>query len=533
MSGPYALTVRATAGTDTVDVAVTVTVTDEAEAPEFGETSYAFELAENTDGSVTRVSLGTVAAKDPDDGDTVSYAIAAGNESGRFAIDASSGVLYYVGAGEDHEGVSGPYALTVRATAGTDTVDVAVTVTVTDETEAPEFGETSYAFELAENTDGSVTRVSLGTVAAKDPDDGDTVSYAIAAGNESGRFAIDASNGVLYYVGSGEDHEGDSGPYELTVRAGDRTHTVDATVTVTVSDVPEGVSEPAGGDLAQDRSTKGEVLVDQGPVTGRIETVSDQDWFAVELEAGRPYVIEQRGMRPGTGHWSTRTSTGCTTPRGVASPTPRRRTVGCEYNSRLEFTAPSDGRYYVSAAGGGVATRGGSGRTSSRYATRGRLCSHRAATPSRSRRTPTGARPGCRSVTVTATDPDGDAVRHSLADGNESGRFAIDARTGALSYIGPGEDYESETKRYELTVSASDGEYASQATVVVTVTDDDEAPAFAETSYAFTLAENVDGSVTRVSLGTVGATDPDGDAVRYELAGDVRLGAVRARLFER
>ena len=180
-----------------------------------------------------------MAAEDPDDGDTVGYAIAAGNELGRFAIDASSGALYYVGSGEDHEGGDGPYALTVRATAGTDTVDVAVTVTVTDEAEAPVFGKTSYAFELAENADGSVTRVSLGTVAAKDPDDGDTVGYAIAAGNELGRFAIDASSGELYYVGSGEDHESVSGPYALTVRAGDGTHTVDAAVTVTVTDEAE------------------------------------------------------------------------------------------------------------------------------------------------------------------------------------------------------------------------------------------------------------------------------------------------------
>ena len=47
-------------------------------------------------------------------------------------------------------------------------MDATVTVTVTDEPEAPAFGETSYAFVLAENTDGSETRVSLGTVAAED-----------------------------------------------------------------------------------------------------------------------------------------------------------------------------------------------------------------------------------------------------------------------------------------------------------------------------------------------------------------------------
>ena len=61
----------------------------------------------------------------------------------------------------------------------------------------------------------------------------------------------------------------------------------------------------------------------------------------------------------------------------------------------------------------------------------------------------------------------------------------IDAATGALSYTGAGEDYESETASYALTVRASDGSLHADATVTVTVTDVAEAPSFAETSYAF------------------------------------------------
>ena len=49
-----------------MDTTVTVTVTDAAEAPAFGEESYAFELAENVDGRVNGLSLGTVTATDPD-----------------------------------------------------------------------------------------------------------------------------------------------------------------------------------------------------------------------------------------------------------------------------------------------------------------------------------------------------------------------------------------------------------------------------------------------------------------------------------
>ena len=114
---------------------------------------------------------------------------------------------------------------------------------------------------------------------------------------------------------------------------------------------------------------------------------------------------------------------------------------------------------------------------------------------------------------VLATDPDGDEVRYSLTGGNEL--FTVDETSGELYYVGPGEDYESGVTSYELTVRASDAAHTVDTTVTVTVTDAAEAPAFGEESYAFELAENVDGRVNRLSLGTVTATDPDSDAVRY------------------
>ena len=165
------LTVRASDAAHTVDTTVTVTVTDAAEAPAFGEESYAFELAENVDGRVNWISLGSVTATDPDS-DAVRYSLLGGNDSSLFAIEETSGELFYVGSGEDFEGGVTSYELTVRASDAAHTVDTTVMVTVTDAAEAPAFGEESYAFELAENVDGSVNRV-----AATDPD-GDSVRYA-------------------------------------------------------------------------------------------------------------------------------------------------------------------------------------------------------------------------------------------------------------------------------------------------------------------------------------------------------------------
>ena len=118
---------------------------------------------------------------------------------------------------------------------------------------------------------------------------------------------------------------------------------------------------------------------------------------------------------------------------------------------------------------------------------------------------------------VSATDPDNDRITYSIEAGDPDGLFAIDATTGALSYQGAGEDYESGTTSYELTVRASDGGLHSDVTVAVNVTDVQEAPAFGQENYAFSLTENAEGDTIRLSLGRVSAADPEGVAVEYSL----------------
>ena len=132
---------------------------------------------------------------------------------------------------------------------------------------------------------------------------------------------------------------------------------------------------------------------------------------------------------------------------------------------------------------------------------------------------------------VSATDPDegdGDLITYTIVDDDEdpdNNLFAID-RYGNITYTGTGEDAESETTSYELMVNATDGGASSDSMVTVTVTDaNDNAPEFVfdegTTFYTFTLAENTDGSETAAEVGTVSATDPDGDAVTYSIVDDL------------
>ena len=103
----------------------------------------------------------------------------------------------------------------------------------------PVFESAVYRFELAENLDGRGQPVRLGRLRASDPD-GDALTYAVTAGDRE-RFRTAPSDGMVTYVGPGEDFELAPNRYELTVRARD-THGADAMarVVVAVINVNEG-----------------------------------------------------------------------------------------------------------------------------------------------------------------------------------------------------------------------------------------------------------------------------------------------------
>ena len=514
--------------------------------PAFDQQSYAFDLAEETDGSANRLSLGTVSATDPDGG-SVSYSIEGGNAAGRFEIDAASGELFYVGGGEDYETGSTRFELTVRASDGDQTTDTSVTVNVTDVAEAPTFAQAGYTFDLAEETDGSANRLSLGTVSATDPDGG-SVTYSIEGGNAAALFEIDAASGELFYVGAGEDYETGSTSFDLTVRASDGDQTTDTSVTVNVTDVdepvevdppvtepdqstPQTVSEPSGEDFARNSSTSGRVAVGD-TATGRIGSNGDRDWFAVELVAGRTYVIDLRGSPTGDGTLSDPYLRGIYDADGDRISNTTDDDGGQSYNSRVSFTATESGTHYIAA--GAYSSRQGT------YELEVTDTSPPETPPEQVQQQPPafgsqfytfdlaedtdGSANRISLGTVSATDPDGGSVTYSIAGGNAAGRFEMDAASGELFYVGGGEDYETGSTRFELTVRASDGDQTTDTSVTVNVTDVAEAPAFAQAGYTFDLAEETDGSANRISLGTVSATDPDGGSVTYSIAGGNAAG---------
>ena len=199
----FVMIVRATAddGERTGDATVTVRLVNVNDAPVFTAERYAFAMAENAAGPL---ALGMAEAVDLDEGDTLTYRLASG-DADRFEVDGATGEVRYVGGGEDYEG-AGPKSWDLEVTA-TDLAGASaravVAVALTNVNEVPAFADSAYAFDLAENARGPLL---LGEVRATDPDGGDWLSYALAAGDAE-RFKVNATSGAVRYVGSGEDAE--------------------------------------------------------------------------------------------------------------------------------------------------------------------------------------------------------------------------------------------------------------------------------------------------------------------------------------
>ena len=103
-------------------------------------------------------------------------------------------------------------------------------------------------------------------------------------------------------------------------------------------------------DYSADRQTTGTVMVG-GSVTGEIETAGDQDWFAVELEAGVEYRIDLEGSVTAGGTLVDPWLRWLHDADGAGIRGTRDDDGGEGLNARQVFTPTESGIYYISANG--------------------------------------------------------------------------------------------------------------------------------------------------------------------------------------
>jgi VCBS repeat-containing protein len=141
--------------------------------------------------------VGSVSVSDANstEGDSLTYAITAGNTGNAFKITSSGQIQVATPTAIDFE-TTQVFTLTVtvtdaggNATGGTGLTDTAtITINLTDSNDAPNIA--NQTFQVDEN---SASGTPVGIVQANDPNPGNTVTFAITGGNSAGAFAINAS----------------------------------------------------------------------------------------------------------------------------------------------------------------------------------------------------------------------------------------------------------------------------------------------------------------------------------------------------
>ena len=588
----YVVQVTASDGTDPAATQViTVTVTNVNDNPPKFTSPASFTIEEG------KSAAATVVATDDDTADTVAYSLSGGTDLASFSIDAASGALTFEFTPDfelprDLGTTDNVYEVTVTATAGGQSVEQSITVTIRDRNDnTPQFSS-SNAFSVAENL------LTVGTVVAADADTSDTVTYTLGTGPSAGadvaKFDISLATGVLTFKNA-PDFEmpgsaAGSNDYVVQVIVSDGPNRAGQLITVTVTDandirpvlpatasveVPEGTTAVATV-VATDADTATSVMYTLGGADGSkfsigetsgVLTFNTAPDFEVPGSAAfsNVYVVEvtaSDGTDPAATQVITVTVTDAndnppvleataavTVPEGTTRVTTVAATdvdtvVTATYSlsdgadrTKFSIDETSGVLTFIEAPDFEDATRTGDNANVYVVEVTASDGTNPAATqvitvtvtdvndirPVLPPDAAVSVAEGTTAVTtVTATDADTvGTVTYTLGGADES-KFTRDATSGVLSFKtapdfeAPGSDASSNV--YVVEVTASDGtDPVATQVITVTVTNlNDNSPRFTSPA-SFTINEGI------LAAATVEATDADGSTVTYSVSGGADL----------
>jgi hypothetical protein len=435
------VTVRASSGTQSDTQALAITVTDTNDAPRIVSNGGGIAAALNVTENAAEVT--TVAATDQD-GNAVRYSISGGLDATHFVIDTATGTLSFLmppdfEAPADADG-DNVYDVAVSASDGSRSDTQTLAITVGNANEAPRIvsngGGTSAALELDEG------QAAVTTVLAQDPDGPAELSYAIAGGLDAALFAIHAATGALSFIGT-PDYEApaDQAPdnfYTVIVTAGDGTLSTSQAISVLIRNVNEAVGI----------TSSAAVSVLENDPAATIVTATDLDGDSVAFSIAGGADSARFAIDTASGALSFVAAPDFDAPADADGDNVYEVVVSVSDGSLSDSQALAVSVGNVNEAPVIVSDGGGAAAA---------IAVSENATAV---------------TTVAATDPEG-GVTYALAGGADAGRFAVNASTGALSFIAtPDFDAPADADGnnvYEVLVSASDGTLADTQALSIAV----------------------------------------------------------------
>lgn len=493
----YDVTIEATDGVTTAVDTIMFTIYDVNEIPVItsggGGSNFSLSMTEGL------AAVMTVTASDPETA-SLAYSIVGGADAGRFSIDAQSGALRFIvlpdfeaPADSDRNNV---YAVIVSASDGSrsDTQTLFVTITNRNEAVTITSGGGGEGAQVWTPENGTAVTV----VAASDPDGG-PVTYAITGGADAARFTIDAATGALAWISAPDFEETRSAAggneFLVTVSASDGSSTDSQALSIVLTNEIEGlhITSHDGADAVA------VTLTEDHFTTYDVDAWEDDGLF-------EPIVYSLSGADAGL---------------FTIDPYSGRFSFGYDALPDFENPADADGdNVYDVVVTASTSAFSDSQAFAITIADRNEnvvLASH-GGEPIVA---VTVAENGALVTTVSAVDPEGEAVSYAIAGGADAARFTIDPGTGVLTFI-DAPDFESPADAggdnvYAVTVAATDGTFTNSQFFFVTVGNVDEPVEI----LSYGGAANVALTVTEgeLSVASVEAEDAEAWPVAYAITG--------------
>ncbi len=465
---------------------VTINLTNVNEPPVV--TAATLSVPEN---SAVNTPVGTVAANDPDAGQTKTFSITNGNTGGAFGIDSATGAITVAAQSALNFETTPTFTLTVQATDNASPAlsgSATITVNLTDVNEAPVV--TPATFSIAEN---SAANASVGTVAATDSESGQTKAYSITAGNTGSAFAINTTTGAITVATPSALNFETIQQFSLTVQVADNGNPVatgSATITVNVTNVNEPpVVTPAAFSIAENSAANTAV----GSVVANDPDANQTKAFSITAgNTGNAFAINS--------------TTGAIT---VATPS----AVNFEGTQQI-FNLT------VQVTDNGSPTASGTAAVTITVTNVNEAPVVTVATMTIAENSAVNSAVG----TVSANDPDGGQTRtFSITAGNTGGVFAINPNSGAITVAVAALDFET-TPTYHLTVQATDNgspALPGTGTITINVTNANDAPMLVENTVAPTFVFKAKTPVK--PFPAIAVNDPDGNTTLASVTVTVQI----------